>query len=169
LKDDYLTLSQLEIIPGRFVNYFDFTAYNISSYLLQTGLHGMFSFDSRKGYYPSLIYLFYTNLNYEDNDDNVMLSILLKAVEIRMTPRSLGRILHISSHGLTLSEIEMNNDEVFSRIYLPGQGPLMTNNKLQPISQLIGCILAYNICLKTDSYNYYSHDLATLSMPSWLD
>ena len=95
MKDDYLTLSQLEIIPGRFVNYFDFTAYDISS------------------------------------------------------------------HGLTLSEIEMNNDEVFSRIYLPDPGPLMTNNKLQPISQLIGRILTYNIYLKTGSYNYYSHDLAT--------
>jgi len=85
-------LSQLEIIPRCFVNYSDFTEYDISSYLLQTGLHDMFSFESRQGYYPSLIYLFYTNLNYEDNDDNIILSTLVKGIEIKMTPRSLGRI-----------------------------------------------------------------------------
>ena len=92
LEDDYIKLSQLKIIPGRFVNYSDFTEYDISSYLLQTGLHDMFSFESRQGYYPSLIYLFYTNLNYEDNDDNIILSTLVKGIEIKMTPRSLGRI-----------------------------------------------------------------------------
>ena len=35
----------------------------------------------------------------------------------------------------------------------------MANNKLQTISGLICRILAYNICPKTDSYNYYSRDL----------
>ena len=39
LEDDYLRLSQLEILLGRFVNYDDFVEYNISSYLHQTGLH----------------------------------------------------------------------------------------------------------------------------------
>ena len=55
----------------------------------------------------------------------------------------------------------MTDDEDFSRIYLLGQGPPMTNNKLQPIPQLIGRILAYNICPKTSSYNYYSRDLTS--------
>ena len=55
----------------------------------------------------------------------------------------------------------MTNDEVFSRIYIPGQGPPMTNTKLQPIPRLIGRILAYNICPKIGSYNYYSRDLAS--------
>ena len=45
LEDDYVRLSQLEILPGRFVKYDDFTEYNISSYLHQTGLHTMFSID----------------------------------------------------------------------------------------------------------------------------
>jgi len=126
-------LSQLEIISERFVNYSDFTEYDISSYVLQTGLHDMFSFDSRQDYYPSLIYLFLTNLNYEDNDDNVILFTLIKGVKIQLTSWSLGHILHNLSYGLTLSEIEMTDDEVFTRIYLPGQGPLRTNNKLQLI------------------------------------
>ena len=34
-------------------------------------------------------------------------------------------------------------------------------NKLQPISRLIGRILVYNICPKTESYNYYYRDLAS--------
>ena len=37
----------------------------------------------------------------------------------------------------------------------------MTNNKFQPIPRLIGRILTYNICPKTDSYNYNSCYLAT--------
>ena len=47
LEDDYLRLSQLEILPGRFVNYSNFAEYDISSYLLQTDLHDMFSFESK--------------------------------------------------------------------------------------------------------------------------
>jgi len=37
----------------------------------------------------------------------------------------------------------------------------MTNTKLQPIIRLIGHILAYKICPKTDSYNYFFRDLAS--------
>jgi len=121
----------------------------------------MFSFESKHGYYPSLIYLFYTNLSYEDNNDNVLLIILVKGIEIKLTSKSLSHILNILYHGLTLSEIEMTNEEVFFRIYLHGQGPPMTNNKLQPIPRLSGRIFAYNICFKTESYNYYSRDLAS--------
>ena len=51
----------------------------------------------------------------------------------------------------------MDNEEVLSHIFLPGQRPPMTNTKFC----LIGHILAYNICPKTGSYNYYSRDLAT--------
>ena len=72
------------------------------------------------------LHLFYTNLNFEDNDDNVQLSTLVKGVDIKLTPKSLGRIFHIPYHGLTLSKIEMTNGEVYSCIYLPGQGPPMT-------------------------------------------
>ena len=36
----------------------------------------------------------------------------------------------------------------------------MANNRLQTVPQLIDRILAYNIYPKTDSYNYYSRDLA---------
>ena len=55
----------------------------------------------------------------------------------------------------------MDDDEVLSNIFHSGQGLPMTNNKLKPIPRLIGCILAYNICPKIGSYNYYSRDLAT--------
>jgi len=121
----------------------------------------MFSYESKQGYYPFLIHLFYTILNFEDNDDNFQLSTLVKGVNIKLTPISLDRILNIPYHGLNLSEINMTGEEVSSRIYLSGQGPPMTNNKLQLIPRLIGRILAYNICFKTGSYNYYSHDLAS--------
>jgi len=36
----------------------------------------------------------------------------------------------------------------------------MANNKLQSFARLIGRILSYNICPKTGSSNYFSHDLA---------
>jgi len=55
----------------------------------------------------------------------------------------------------------MDDDEVLSRIYLPGQGPPMANNKLQHILRLIGRILTNNVRPKTGSLNYYSCDLAS--------
>ena len=90
-----------------------------------------------------------------------MLSTLAIGININLTLKSLGKILNIPSHSVTLNEIEMDDEKVFSRIYLLGQGPPMANSKLQPIPRLIGRILAYNICVKMGSYNYYSHDLAT--------
>jgi len=50
----------------------------------------------------------------------------------------------------------------FSHIFIfPIKDPPMTNTKLQSIPRLIGCILAYNICPKTESYNNFSRDLAS--------
>jgi len=91
----------------------------------------------------------------------VLLSTLVNGVDIELTPKSLEKILDISYQGLSLNEIELNDDEVFSRIYLPGQDPPMANNKLQPIPRFIGRILTYNIYPKSSSYNYYSRDLTT--------
>ena len=71
LEDDFLRISSLEILPGRFVKYEDFNDYDIVSYLQNCGLYHMFSTDSRQGYYPFLIHLFYTNLTSEDNEDDV--------------------------------------------------------------------------------------------------
>ena len=160
LEVDYLHISQLEIIPGRFVNFADFIEY-IPSYLQQTSLCELFYIEHKQGYHPSVIYLFFTNLIYEYDDNSLMLSTLINGIAINLTPKFLGKILNILSHGLTLNEIDMNDEEVFCRIYLPGQGSPIANNKLQPIPRLIDRILAYNICPKIGSYNYYSHDLAT--------
>ena len=90
----------------------------------------------------------------------MLLSTLVNGVNIELTPKSLGKILNIPYLGLALNDIEMNDDQVFSRVYLPGQSP-MVNNKIQLISSLIGRILAFNICPKTSSYHHYSRDLAT--------
>ena len=73
----------------------------------------------------------------------------------------MSKLLSTPYQGLSFSDIAMNDDEVFAIICLPGQDPPMTNKKLQTIPRLIGRILAYNICPKTGSYNYYSRDLAT--------
>jgi len=50
----------------------------------------------------------------------------------------------------------MDDDDVLSNIFFPGQELPMTNTKLKHVPRLIGRILAYNICPKTVSYNYYS-------------
>jgi len=137
LEADYLHIAQLEIIPDHFANFTDFIEYDISSYLQQTGLYELFFINSKQGYYSSLIYLFFTNLIYED-DDFAMLSTLFNGIDIDLTPKSLGNILNILSQCLALNEIEMDDEKVLSKINLPGQGPPMANNKLQPISRLIG-------------------------------
>jgi len=63
LEPDYQRISQLEIIPGRFVNFNDFM--DITYYIQNTGLYELFSIEYKQWYYPSLIYLFFTNLTYE--------------------------------------------------------------------------------------------------------
>ena len=59
LEEDFIRLSSLEILPGRFVKYEDFYDYDIVSYLQNCGLIHMFSTDSRHGYYPFLILVLY--------------------------------------------------------------------------------------------------------------
>jgi len=82
LEPDYQRISQLEIIPSRFVNFNDFMKYDITSYLQNTGLYELFSIEDKQGYHLSLIYLFFTNLTYEDDDNSVKLSTLVNGVDI---------------------------------------------------------------------------------------
>ena len=138
----------------------DFVEYDIALYLQNTGLYELFSTKSKQGFYPTLRHLFFTNLVYEDNG-NEILSTIVKGTEIELTPRSLGKILHISYQDLTINDIHIDDEKVLSRIYLSGQGSLMADNKLQPIHRLITCIFVYNIRPKTRSYNYFSRELAT--------
>jgi len=98
-------------------------------------------------------------LYHNTRTDVESLNTLVKGTEIELEIKSIGKILHISYKGLSLSEIDMSDDEILSKIFLPGQGPLMAN-KLQPTTRLIGKILAYNICPKTYSFNYFSLGLA---------
>jgi len=135
--------------------------YDIAFVLQNSSLYTIFFTKSRQGYYPFFIHLFYTNLTYEDNDDNVHIYSLVKGFHIKLSLKSLGRILSIPYHGLSFNDIDMNDDEVLSNIFLLGQGLQMTNTKLKIVPCLIGRILSYNICPKTVSYNYYSHDLTT--------
>ena len=89
----------------------------------------MFSTNSRQEYYPFLIHLFYINLTYEDNDDNVHIYSLVKGVNIKLSPKFLGRIFSIPYHGLSINDIDMVDAEVLSNMFLPGQGlPMLTIN-----------------------------------------
>ena len=86
---------------------------------------------------------------------------MVKGVNIKLSPKSLGRIFSIPYHDLSINDINIDDAEVLSNMFLPGQGLPMSKNKLKPIPRLIGRILAYNIYPKIGSYNYYSRDLAT--------
>ena len=72
------------------MNFADFIEYDISSYLQQTSLYEPFSIENKQGYYPSLIYLFFTNISYEDDDNSVMLSTLVNGINIELTPKFFG-------------------------------------------------------------------------------
>ena len=87
----------------------------------------MFSTDSRQGYYPFLIHLFYTNLTYEDNDENVHIYSMVKCVNIKLSPKSLGHIFSVPYHGQSINDINMDDAEVLSNMFLPCQGLPMSN------------------------------------------
>ena len=78
----------------------------------------------------------------------------MKNIEIELTTKFIGKILHITFRGIEIDENEMDNEEVLSKVFLPGQGLPMANNKLQPTPKLIVRILA-NICPKTESFDYF--------------
>ena len=78
-----------------------------------------------------MIHFFDTNLTYEDNNDSVHIYSLVKGVHIKLSPKSLDRILSIPYHVLCLNDIEMDDDEILSHIFLPGQGSPMTDTKLK--------------------------------------
>ena len=113
--------------------------------------------DYKTVYYPSLIYLFFTNISYHNATTDIeYLKTLVKGIEIGLTSKSIGKFLQIPCKGLDLSGIDMSDKKILSKIFLPVQGLLMANNKLQPTARLIGRILTYNICLKLVGFNYFS-------------
>ena len=121
----------------------------------------MFSSEVKDEYYPFLIYLFYTHINYEDNENATYLESFVKGVNFKLTIKQIGRILSIPYSGLTLDEIVMDDEDILNQIFLPGHHLPMANNKLKPIPRLIGRILSYNICPKTGSFNYFSKELSS--------
>ena len=84
-----------------------------------------------------MLFQFYTNLTFEDNEDDVHIYSFVKGMNIKLSPKSIGRILSISYHGLSINDINMDDAEVLSSIFLSGQGLPMTNNKLKSIPRLI--------------------------------
>ena len=100
------------------------------------------------------------SLYHNTRTDVGSLNTLVKVTEIELTVKSIGKILHIPHKGISHSEIDMSDDETLLKNFLQGQVLLMANNKLQPTSRLIGRILAFKICPKTSSFNYFFHDLA---------
>jgi len=128
LEPGFLRISKLDIIPGWFVHFPDFHEYDIATYLQQAGLYDLFSTESKQGYYPSLVHYFFTNLSFEKGDNDEYITSLVKNIEIELTTRTIGKALHIPYHGLSLDDIHMDNEEILSKIFLPGQGLPMTNN-----------------------------------------
>ena len=126
---------------------------------INPGYMGCFQLNPSKDIIPLLSTSFSQTSNLKKKM-RMNFSPLVKNTEIELSTRTIGKTLHIPYHGLTLNEIHMDDDEVLSRIFLPGQGPSMTNNKLQPIPRLIGRILPYNICPKMGSFNYFSRELS---------
>ena len=83
-------------------------------------------------YYPSLIYLFSTNISlYHNTRTNTKyLKTFVKAIELELTFKSIENILQIPYKGLELSEIDMSDEKILPKFFLHDQGLPMANNKL---------------------------------------
>jgi hypothetical protein len=151
----------LDILPGRFVKFDDLAEFQIHKYFDNTGLLDLCDIDNLSFHYPNLIYLFYTNLSLESSTTNIdFISSLVKGIEIKLTPKDIGDILHIPSDGASLTEVIMNDQDILTNhIFLPGKGLPMLSNKLRPIPRLISRILSYNMIPKTGSYDHMSSEL----------
>ena len=85
-------------------------------------------------------------------------SPLVKNTEIEITTRTIGKALHIPYRCPTLNESTWIMMKSSQKIFFPVK-PLPWQ-QLQPVPRLIGRILAYNICPKMRSFNYFSRELS---------
>jgi len=63
-------------------------------------------------------------LHHNTRNDSESLKTLVKGIDIELTSKSIRKILQIHYKGLELSEIEMTDEEILSKIVLPSQGLL---------------------------------------------
>jgi len=162
LLDKFHKYCSLDISPGRFVKFDDLADYNLHNLFNNTGLLDLYDVGNLSPHYPNLIFLFFTNLEYETSTTNrCYLSSLVKGIEIKLTPKIIGKILNIPSSGAHLTDIIMNDQNILqNHIFLPGKNLPMITNKLRPIPRLVSRILSYNMIPKTGLFDHMSAELS---------
>jgi hypothetical protein len=107
LIDQFHKLSTIELVPGRFVKFSDLADYNLGNIFMETGLLELYDVENKTPHYPTLILLFFTNLTRASTLNNKdILKTLVKGIEIKLSPKSIGKILNIPFEGVDLDEVD---------------------------------------------------------------
>src|SRR5438270_7861866 len=78
-----------------------------------------------------------------------------------LTPAQIGKIFHLSNHGIRLKDVKFKNEEVIKEIFIDGtlpQGKQIFFNSLTPKGKVVSKVILHNILPKISSMHYLSMD-----------
>src|SRR5436190_1490944 len=125
-------------------------------YFRLCALVDLFNYNNQRAYYPDMVRLFYANI--EGNE--VMAMTTVKGVDISLSSGDIGRTFNLRDQGLTLKDIDLNNDGILNLIFTDGEVPKgqIFQNSLTSEAKVIFKIIIQDILPKINSRHYLSID-----------
>src|SRR5436189_4071415 len=154
----YKKLVKIDLCPTRFIKYEDLSDFGIEYLLVNAGeFADLLDFNNKKPYYPDLVRIFYANLG--DGPDVQGTSV--KGEYMTLTPAQIGKIFHLSNHGIGLKDVEFKDEEVIKKIFINGtlpKGKQIFFNLPTPKGKVISKVIFHNLLPKMSSMHYLSMD-----------
>src|SRR4051812_152349 len=147
-EEKYKKLVQIDLCPTRFVKYNDLEGFGME-YFRQCELSDLFNYNNQRPYYPDMVRLFYANIG--GGKDMVMTAV--KGEFMSLTSGDIGRIFELRNQGLSLKDINLNNDGILKLIFTDGEVPKgqIFQNSLTQEAKVISKIIIHNILPKINS------------------
>src|SRR5438309_9059190 len=133
----YKKLVKIDLCPTRFIKYEDLSGFGIEYFQIHAGeFADLLNFNSQKPYYPDLVRIFYANLGGGPDAQGTS----VKGEYMTLTPAQIGKIFHLSNHGIRLKDVEFKDEEVIKDIFIDGtlpQGKQIFFNSLTPKGKVV--------------------------------
>src|SRR3954470_5534361 len=154
----YKKLVKIDLCPTRFIKYEDLSGFGIEYFQINAGeFDDLLDFKNQKPYYPDLVRIFYANLGGGPDVQGTA----VKGEYMTLTPDQIGKIFHLSNHGIRLKDVEFKNEETIKEIFIDGtlqKGKQIFFNSLTPKGKVVSKVILHNILPKMSSMHYLTMD-----------
>src|SRR4051812_15775124 len=154
----YKKLVKIDLCPTRFIKYEDLSDFGIEYFQVNAGeFADLLNFNNQKPYYPDLVRIFYANLGGGPDVQGTA----VKDEYMTLTPAQIGKIFHLSNHGIRVKDVEFKNEEVIKEIFIDGtlpKGKQIFFNSLTPKGKVVSKVILHNILPKMSSMHYLIMD-----------